>query len=176
MSALSILPLTVAWFAAQPAAAEVQHPVHGTWTLATPAPALRARLDRTVNAAASEFNLLVRELARRKMQGATKVCGRYAIDIAQTVVRFTCDDGTVHPLPRDGSAYETTNKAGEPVRGTVTVTDEALTVSWRGPAGTRVNHFEPVEGALELRVTVRSEHMSRPLAWTVDYRQAPTSP
>jgi len=168
--------MAVVWLASPAAAAAVEHPVHGSWIVATPRPALELRLERAGDAAAADFGLLVRELARRKMQGATTVCGRYAIDIAQTVVRFTCDDGTVHPLPRDGSAYETTNKAGEPVRGTVTVTDGALTVVWRGPAGTRENHFEPVEDALELRVTVRSEHMSRPLAWTVDYRQAPASP
>ena len=176
MSALSVLPMTFLWLASQPAAADGPHPVHGTWIMATPAPALRIRLDQAVDAAAADFGLLVREVARRKMQGATKVCGYYTIELSASVVRFACDGGVVHSLPRDGSPYETTNEAGLPVRGTATVASGGLTVSWQGPAGTRVNHFESVDDALQLRVTVRSEHMARPLTWTVDYRAQPKSP
>ena len=97
-------------------------------------------------------------------------------DISASVVRFACDGGVVHPLPRDGRAYETTNESGEPVRGTVTESNGALTVTWKGVAGTRVNHFEPVGEALKLQVTVRSDYMPRPLSWTVDYGEAPAMP
>ena len=89
---------------------------------------------------------------------------------------MACDDGPVHALPRDGSVYRTTNAAGEPVQGTVRVSDAGVVLSWRGGAGGRTNRFSRSGDVLTLKVTVNSEHMPRPLEWSVDYRQSPTTP
>ena len=159
--------------AQEPSASAAPHPVQGAWTRETSAPELRARLDQAVDTVVSELNIMIRELARRKLSGVTKVCGEYVLSVEPAVVRLTCDGGSVHVLSRDGQPYKTTNPAGEPVRGTVEVTDEALILTWRGGAGERVNRFERSEAGLQLSVTVSSENMPRSLQWQVDYGAVP---
>ncbi|HCH64794.1 MAG: hypothetical protein CL927_08625 [Deltaproteobacteria bacterium] len=159
--------------ATEPQAAASPHSVQGTWTQQTPGPELQEHLDQAVGDVVSDLNIMIRELARRKLSGVTKVCGEYVLSVEPTVVRLGCDGGPVHVLPRDGQPYQTTNPAGQPVQGTVEVTDEAVILSWQGGAGKRVNHFERSEAGLRLSVTVSSENMPRPLKWQVDYGRSP---
>ena len=152
------------------------HAIHGTWGMKTAAPELRKRLDAAVDDVASEFNLMVREVARRKIAGATKVCDQYDLAVEPASVRVVCDDGPVHVLPANGQTYHTTNAAGEPVQGVVGLAADALTLTWSGPAGRRVNRFERKGDVLTLAVTVSSTPMPRPLRWTVDYGRRPAAP
>lgn len=175
-SAVEPVPQPAAESAAEPVVDASPHAIHGTWGIQTPAPELRKRLDAAVDDVASEFNLMVREVARRKIAGATKVCDQYDLAVEPASVRVVCDDGPVHVLPADGKVYRTTNAAGEPVQGVVTVEADALVLTWSGPAGKRVNRFARKGDALTLAVTVSSTHMPRPLRWTVDYGRRPAAP
>lgn len=147
------------------------HPASGTWTLSTSESALRATLDKAVDDVAQEFNFVIREIARHKLQGATKVCKTYALDVQAQAVTFACDGKPPAVLPRDGSPLRTQNDAGEPITGTAKVTASGVVVTWKGEVGARTNTFTATEQGLRLAATVTGDQMPKPLKWTVDYRK-----
>jgi len=149
--------------------AEAAHPMSGTWRIATSEDKLRTTLDAAIEDVAAEFNILIRELVRHKLSGATKVCDTYVLDVKADTVDFSCNGNPPVALKRDGSPFQTQNDAGEPVRGTVAVQGERVVVTWMGEAGGRINTFSMKGGTLRLDAKVTSSHMPKPLKWTVDY-------
>ena len=152
-------------------AAQASHPMTGTWHIATPEDALRKRLDATIDAVAREFNLLFRDAVRQKLNGATKVCETYTLDVQAEAVHLSCDGRPSVALPRDGSLLHTHNAAGEPVRGRVEVKGDTMLLTWRGEAGGRINEFAMTGDTLVLTSEVSSSRIPKSLSWTVDYKQ-----
>jgi|GEM_PF-2864003 len=152
---------------AQPEASS--HALTGTWKVSDTPAALRKELDTAIDRTASEFNLLIREIARVKLQGATKVCQSYLLDVQPSQVAFACDGKAPVSLARDGSPFHTKNDDGEDIQGTVSVKGDTVVVTWQGPSGKRVNTFSPTSAGLDLRAEVSSPHMPTPLRWTVHY-------
>ena len=118
---------------------------------------------------AKEFNLLLRDLVRQKLSGATKVCTTYTLNVQPETVQLSCDDRPTVALQRDGSPLHTQNQAGEPVRGTVQVQGNTLRLIWQGESGGRTNVFSLQGDTLVLQAEVRSKRIPKPLRWTVDY-------
>ena len=145
------------------------HPMTGTWRIATPEATLRKSLDGAIDGVAKEFNLLLRDLVRQKLSGATKVCTTYTLNVQPETVQLSCDDRPTVALQRDGSPLHTQNQAGEPVRGTVQVQGNTLRLIWQGESGGRTNVFSLQGDTLVLQAEVRSKRIPKPLRWTVDY-------
>jgi len=145
------------------------HPTTGSWRLAIPKSELDKNIDAAVEGVASEFNMFIRELVRSKLEGATKVCKTYRLDVQDTVVEFACDGNKPVQLRRDGTPLHTSNQDGEPIRGTVAVQGDTLIVHWAGESGGRTNTFERKGDTLHLTATVSSSHMPKPLVWAVRY-------
>lgn len=175
MSLSRLLGLTglVVFASSSIAAAEdaAPHPSNGTWKIATPPDQLRSSLDKAVDDVAQEFNFVIREIARYKLQGATKVCKSYFIEVKGEAVSFACDSDKPQLVPASGGPLHTKNDDGEPITGTAKITDSGVVVAWKGEAGTRVNTFTTTGSGLRLSVQVTSDQMPKPLTWNVDYKK-----
>jgi hypothetical protein len=171
MNLLRSASLSALFVVSSPALAEEAHPANGSWKVSTPPDKLRSTLDAAIDDVAKEFNFVIREIARYKLQNATKVCSSYSFDVKEAEVHFACDSNTPSVLKRDGSPLHTTNDAGEPITGTMQVTDDGVKITWKGEDGARINDFKIAGEVIQLRATVTGSQLPKPLKWTVDYKQ-----
>lgn len=149
------------------------HSANGKWAVADSPTAVRKSLDVAVDKVAQEFNFVIREVARYKLQGATKVCQTYTIDVQDTVVNFACDKSKLTALKLDGTPLKTTNDDGEPITGTAAVSGDTVVIAWTGESGTRTNTFRRSGDYLVLSAKVTSEQMPKPLEWSIRYKSTP---
>jgi hypothetical protein len=181
LSALAIVALSGSVRAASP-----QLPAAPAASAAPAAPALqghfrfservaeRQALDRSIEAAASEFFILARGIARSKLKAKNRIASWIEIRRSgdQLAVHF---EGRQPMLaPADG---RTAGRWQDPEGNTLSVRHRlegpTLIQTVEAKEGSRTNRFSTMPGGgLRLEVEVTSPKLSRPLRYTLTYRAA----
>ncbi len=153
--------------AAAPAAA---HPMHGRWELVGSQAAVQAKLDRAVEDAASQLNILIREFGRMKLRTATGLCRVYAFAVTDTSWSIQCDGKKPYARPHTG-IHNTTDADGDPLRSQLALSAGGAHLTWLGESGARHNVFSVDGDRLALQARVESESLERPMKWQLEYRR-----
>ena len=144
----------------------------GSWSVAN-APDLQAVIDQ----ATAPMNFLTRPIARSRLRSVNVVFRRIQVVRASGEVSITFDDRQPIHMPLDGTPVPWTREDGEKMTVAARMDGDDLEQTFFAHDGERVNHFhvDPASRTLRFQVTVRSGRLPGPVAYTVDYRPAPTS-
>ncbi|MGA2079344.1 MAG: hypothetical protein ABSH53_01830 [Holophaga sp.] len=144
----------------------------GSWSVAS-APDLQAVIDQ----ATAPMNFLTRPIARSRLRNTNVVFRRIQVARTGAEVTITFDDRQPMSMPLDGTPVAWTREDGEKMTVAARLDGDDLEQTFTAHDGQRVNHFhvDPDTRTLRFQVTVRSGRLPGPVAYTVDYRPAPTS-
>ena len=149
------------------------HPLDGVWVLDASQEEVRATLDAATDAATSDFNFVVRPIARQILGRATNLCGQYAITVDEQF-ELACDDKK--PLVRPASAERVRIQpadGSDPFDTALSVADASVTLELYGEHGERVNVYAAHGDVLTMKAEILSSFLDEPMTWTLAYRRQP---
>ncbi len=149
------------------------HPLDGVWVLDASQEEVRATLDAATDAATSEFNFVIRPIARQVLGRATNLCGQYAIAIDQQFV-LACDDKKPLVRPSDASRITIRPADGsDPFDTSLVVEDASVQLQLYGEHGERRNVYAADGDVLTMQAEIVSSFLDQPMTWTLAYRRQP---
>jgi len=134
--------------------------------------------DAAIDKALAVENVVVRGVARPRLQAAATVCSAYEVERSDAEFRFRCADGGAPFAGAWGQPTPWTPRPdGEPVTGTATAVpgEDAVQVRVQGAEGVRVNTFRFSPDGMTLEVAVEVPRLQGVVRYAVAYRAAPAS-
>ncbi len=146
------------------------HPINGTWVLTVSEEDVQKRLTEAVDTAASQLNLLIREIGRSKLTNAANFCKVYRFALTDTSFSVQCDSRDPYARPLEGD-QPATGRDGEPIQSRLKLEPSAAHLAWLAESGRRDNTFRVEGDQLQLRARVSSDRMDEPMRWNLEYRR-----
>ena len=149
------------------------HPLDGVWVLDASEEEVRATLDAATAAATSDFNFVIRPIARQVLGRATNLCGQYTIAVDQQFV-LACDDKKPLVRPSDNTRVTVQPADGsDPFDTALSVEDTSVQLQLYGEHGERRNVYAVDGDVLTMKAEILSSFLDEPMTWTLAYRRRP---
>lgn len=116
-----------------------------------------------------DMNVLVRSIARGRLQDSNKIPERVSIAKKGDKMVISFDDRH-YEARLDGRPVEVIGITGDPLRHRVQIESSSLHESFRGEKGNRDNTFDRSGDTLRIDVLIRSEKLPKPLRYRLTYR------
>lgn len=134
--------------------------------------------DAAIDKALAVENVVVRGVARPRLQAAATVCSAYEVERTDAEFRFRCADGGAPFAGAWGQPTPWTPRPdGAPVTGTATAVpgEDAVQVRVQGAEGVRVNTFRFSPDGMTLEVALEVPRLQGVVRYAVAYRAAPAA-
>ncbi len=125
-------------------------------------------LESAVDGVVSEMNILVREIARKRLLASNNIPTALTVvkDGATVTISF---DERVYTAMIDGPAVNVIGSTGDPLKMTLRVRGGKLVQHFVGDKGARTNTMRRSDDGLHLAVVVESESLPRALSYELTF-------
>ncbi len=150
----------------------LQSGVTGQWVIDEDLAVIEPRMSAAVEAAVAQMSFYIRPFARPRLQEGANWCKNYQMSLDAAIYHIKCDAKAPVVRKLDNTEGPITNDQGEPVEVEVKTTADTVTIIYRGPSGTRQNHFKFTGDKMIVNSSVSSDMLPEPMKWTLAYRKA----
>jgi hypothetical protein len=162
--------------AAEPPA-DLQTRMSGRYELAEPKATVDARMQQAIEQSVAPMNFLIRPIARSRLGQVVVYCDRYELGLDAERVRVKCDARPPIERKLDNSEGKVSGLDAEPVQIKVSIESDAVALAFETEQGMRTTTYRfDASGGMELRVSVISSQLEKPIEWAIHYRRADSAP
>lgn len=151
-------------------------PIDGTFRPSIPEAEIQARLDKSIDDAAAQFNWAIRAIARGRIDDQASACRTLALLSNETRTGVKCDDEAAIIRLTDNSepSFARGNRTVDSV---VRWEPGVLHIDWESDSGARRTEYRfRDEDHFDLTVRVYSDHLDTPMTFSIPYeRTGPAS-
>lgn len=125
--------------------------------------------DEAIEGVVAELNVMLRDLARRKIKEGNPVVQSLEVSLDGENVAVVAD-GRRRTAPLDGSVTSTVGATGVELEYRVSMRGASFVEHFEGGGGTRTNVYTRTSSGLRVKVIVTSPRLPKDLVYTLQYR------